>query len=267
MNLEKIGFALCKITNKNNEKNDNKIKDVFIYFADHDDIDKIKYPINKIDITDKNEIIQHLPYQVKDKGNTRQILYVTGSSGSGKSYYASNYIKEYIKMFPKNTVYIVSSLDKDEQIDKIKNVKRIKLDEKFNDHQFTIEDFRDSLMVYDDTEMIANKLIQEKISNIMNLILTTGRHTNSFVIKTSHVTNAGYKTKLILLESHSVTLFLITMGDKSLKYFLETSFGLGKKQIEKIKELDSRWVTICRTIPVSVIYEKGIFILNKKNNI
>ena len=119
-------------------------------------------------------------------------------------------------------------------------------------------------MVYDDTEMIANNMIQEKISNIMNLILTTGRHTNTFAIKTSHVTNAGHSTKLILLESHAVTLFLITMGDKSLKYFLETSFGLGKKQIDKIKELDSRWVTICRTMPVSIIHEKGIFILNKK---
>ena len=173
-------------------------------------------------------------------------------------------------MFPKNDVYIVSSLDKDEQLDKIKNVKRIKLDEKFYETPFTIEeDFRDTLVVYDDTEMIANKLIQEKITNILNLILTTGRHTNTFAINTSHVTNGGHKTKLILLESHSVTLFLVTMGEKSLKYFLETSFGLGKKEIDKIKELDSRWwVTICRTMPVvSVIHENGIFILNKKKKI
>jgi hypothetical protein len=107
-------------------------------------------------------------------------------------------------------------------------------------------------------------MVQEKITNIMNLILATGRHANTFAINTSHATNGGHRTKLILLESHSVTLFLATMGDRALKYFLETSFGLGKKQIDKIKELDSRWITICRTIPVSVIHEKGIFILNKK---
>jgi hypothetical protein len=30
------------------------------------------------------------------------------------------------------------------------------------------------------------------------------------------------------------------MGDRALKYFLETSFGLGKKQLDQIKELESR---------------------------
>jgi len=262
MNFENLGFALCKIVSE-----DKKTKDVNVYFATHDDKDKIKYPIETITLDDKKESMQHLPYTMKDKGNTRQILYVSGASGSGKSFYASSYIKEYVKMFPKNDIFIVSSLDKDEQLDKIKNVKRIKLDEKFYETPFTIEDFRNTLVVYDDTEMIANKLIQDKITNIMNLILTTGRHTNTFAINTSHVTNAGHRTKLMLLESHSVTLFLVTMGDKALKYFLETSFGLGKKQIDKIRELDSRWVTICRTMPVSVIHENGIFILNKKKKI
>jgi chromosomal replication initiation ATPase DnaA len=223
MNFEKIGFLLCKIVSK-----DKKTKDVNVYFATHDDKDKIKYPMESITLDDKNEIMQHLPYTMKDKGNTRQILYVSGASGSGKSYYASSYIKEYVKMFPKNDVFIVSSVDKDEQLDKIKNVKRIKLDEKFCDTGFSIEDFRDSMVIYDDTETIANKIVQEKITNIMNLILTTGRHTNTFAINTSHATNGGHRTKLILLESHSVTLFLQTMGDRSLKYLLETSFGLGK---------------------------------------
>jgi chromosomal replication initiation ATPase DnaA len=147
---------------------------------------------------------------MKDKGNTRQILYVSGASGSGKSYYASSYIKEYVKMFPKNDVFVVSSVDKDKQLDSIKNVKRIKLDEKFCDTGFSIDDFKDSMVVYDDTETIANKMVQEKITNIMNLILTTGRHTNTFAINTSHATNGGHRTKLILLESHSVTLFLQT---------------------------------------------------------
>jgi hypothetical protein len=259
MNFEKIGFSLCKIVAKDKTK-----KDVNVYFANHDDKHKITHPIDTIEIDESTECMQHMPYTMKDKGNTRQILYVSGASGSGKSYYSSNYIKEYVKMFPKNDVFVVSSVDKDEQLDKIKNVRRIKLDEKFCETGFTIEDFRDSMVVYDDTETIANTIVQEKITNIMNLILTTGRHTNTFAINTSHATNGGHKTKLILLESHSVTLFLQTMGDRSLKYLLETSFGLGKKQIDKIRELDSRWVTICRTMPVSVIHENGIFILNKK---
>ena len=100
MNFEKIGLNLCKIVS-----NDSKTKDVNVYFADRMDIDKVKYPLETLNLP-KDEVMQHLPYTDKGKGNTRQVLYVSGASGSGKSYYASNYIKEYVKMFPKNTVYI-----------------------------------------------------------------------------------------------------------------------------------------------------------------
>jgi hypothetical protein len=191
MNFEKLGFALCKIVSE-----DKKTKDVIVYFATHNnDKKKIKYPIESIKLDNDDESMQHMPYTMKDEGNTRQILYVSGASGSGKSYYAASYIREYVKMFPKNDVFVVSSVDKDKQLDSIKNVKRIKLDEKFYETPFTIEDFKDSLMVYDDTEMISNQMIKEKITNILDLILTTGRHTNTFAINTSHVTNGGQRTK------------------------------------------------------------------------
>jgi chromosomal replication initiation ATPase DnaA len=183
MNFEKIGLNICKIVS-----DDSKTKDINIYMADRKDIDKIKYPLESLELS-KNELMQHLPYQDLSNGNTRQILYVSGASGSGKSYYTANYMKEYTKMFPKNPIYIVSSLEKDEKLDKLKNVKRLKLNEEFCDNPFSIEDFKDSLLVYDDTEMITNSMIQEKITNILNLVLTTGRHTNTFAIKTSHVTN------------------------------------------------------------------------------
>jgi hypothetical protein len=87
MNFENLGFALCKIVSE-----DKKTKDVNVYFATHDDKDKINYPIETITLDDKKESMQHLPYTMKDKGNTRQILYVSGASGSGKSYYASSFI-------------------------------------------------------------------------------------------------------------------------------------------------------------------------------
>jgi chromosomal replication initiation ATPase DnaA len=266
MNFETIGLNICKIKQKNNDNNDkkkNKKKnsDVNIYMADKEQYKQIKHILPTIELTDENEVMQHLPYFNKS-GNLRQVLYISGASGSGKSYYTSDYMKEYAKMYPKNPIYIISSLEEDTKLDK--NTKRIKLNETFYDTQITINDFKDCLVVYDDTEMIANKLIQEKITNIMNLILTTGRHTNTYLIVTSHDTNAGHKTKLILLESHCITLFLNTMGHRSLKYLLETSFGFNKKQIDIIHNLNSRWVTIFRTAPITVMHENGAFTFNKK---
>jgi kynurenine formamidase len=206
-----------------------------------------------------DEIMQHLPFKNAGAGNTRQVLYISGASGSGKSYYTARYLSAFHRLFPKHKIYIVSSVEKDEQLDSIPGVKRIRLDEKFVNTPFTIEDFRDCMVVYDDTEMISNKVIMAKITAIKNLILTTGRHTGTFYIETSHATNAGHKTKLILLESHSITLFLISMGHRALIYALETGFGFSKKHIDKIKALPSRWVTIFRTAPVLVMHEGGMF--------
>lgn len=262
MNFEKIGLNICKITTKTPNKT---FVDIPIYMSDKADKNKIKYCVDEIMLTDENETMQHLPYSSKDSGNMRQVLYVSGASGSGKSYYTSSYMKEYHKMFPKNTIYIFSSLKKDKKLDEVKNTKRFILDETFYNTPFSIDMFKDSLVVYDDTEMIANPLIQEKITNIKNLILTTGRHTGTYIIITSHDTNAGNKTKLVLLESHCITLFLNTMGNRSLKYTLESSFGFNKGQIDKITSVDSRWVTIFRTAPITVMHENGIFIMNKKN--
>jgi hypothetical protein len=263
MNFEKVGLNICKITTKTPDKT---FVDIPVFMANKEDEDKIKHSVDDINVTEKNEIMQHLPYHDKSSGNMRQILYVSGASGSGKSYYTSSYMKEYHKMFPKNPIYIFSSLTEDKKLDEVKNTKRFKLDEAFYNTAFSIKDFSNCLVVYDDTEMISNPMIQEKICNIRDLILTTGRHTSTYMIVTSHNTNAGHKTKLILLESHCITLFLNTMGERALKYLLESSFGFSKKQIEKVKELNSRWVTIFRTAPITIMHEKGIFVLNKKLN-
>lgn len=259
MNFQDKGLNICKITTK---KPDKKFQEINIFVGDKEDTKNINV-FEEIKITEDEEIMQHMPYQDKDKGNTRQILYVSGASGSGKSYYTSAYMREYNKKFPKNKIYIISSLTEDKKLDAIKNTKRITLDEKFYNTPISINDFKDCLVVYDDTEMISNPLIQEKITNIKNLILTTGRHTNTFFVMTSHDTNAGHKSKLVLLESHCITLFLNTMGNRALKYVLETSFGFDRKQIEKIKSVDSRWITIFRTVPITIMYEKGIFTFNK----
>ena len=47
-----------------------------------------------------------------------------------------------------------------------------------------------------------------------------------------------------------------------MKYLLDSYFGLDKDQIKKIKKLNSRWVTIMKTYPMIVMYEKGAYILN-----
>lgn len=209
----------------------------------------------------KTQQMQHMPYKELNEKTYRQILYVTGASGSGKSYYTKMYIIQYQQLFPKNSVYIFSSLGEDRTLDSIKGLKRIKLDEKFYNTQFTIKDFADCLLVFDDTEVIKNPLLREKVTNILDLVLETGRHTSTFVIVTSHIATNGNRTKLILTEAHSVTIFPATIGGKTMKYLLDGYFGLDSEQIKHIRSLKSRWITIIKTYPMLVLYEKGAFVL------
>lgn len=260
MNLENKGLNIAKIRSREYEKD---FDEVPIYITDQQkEIKALKHEMDEIHIPEDcedEEVIQLIPYQDLKAGNTRQILYVSGASGSGKSYYSASYIKEYIKMFPKNKILLFSSVSEDKKLDKFKQLIRVKLDEEFYNRRFKIEDFENTLVIYDDTETIANPFIKEKLKNIMNLILTTGRHKSVFVIITSHITNAGHSTKMILTEAHSITLFLRTIGNKTLKYVLEGSFGFDKHQIKKIKQLDSRWVCVLKTYPMVVLHEKGMY--------
>lgn len=259
MNVEKVGIRLAKICDKENKDFD----DLFVYVEpDKDKVSNIFYEI-VIPENQKNVKMQHLPYKTQDK-TYRQVLYITGQAGSGKSYYCMMYIKEYQKLFPNNKVYIFSSLKSDDTIDQVKNLQRVKLDEKFYNTPFTTESFRDCLIVFDDHETIKNPLLREKIKNILDLILENGRHENTFVIVTSHVATNRERTKLILAEAHSITLFLATIGENTLDYVLRGYFGLSKEQIEKIVGLGSRWITVIKSYPMIVLYEKGMYVLNKK---
>ena len=120
MNFEK-GKIIAVIKDCENDKKRSKKKDnKFLYVDDKANNSKDHYEC------DYNETIQQLP----DKETERSILYITGPSGSGKSYYTRNYILEYKKMFSKNNVYIFSSLDSDETLDKIPKIKRVKFTDK-----------------------------------------------------------------------------------------------------------------------------------------
>lgn len=192
----------------------------------------------------------------------RQILYVTGPSGSGKSYFTRAYVQEFQKMFPKRPIILFSSITDDSSIDEIKGLKRVKLGPEFLEEDFEINDFKDTLVIFDDTDCISDKKLKLKVNGILNIILETGRHTNTYCIFTSHLPTAGNDTKRILNESHSITFFPQALGGRSLKYLLESYLGLDRDQIKKVKKLKSRWVSVSKSYPKVIISEKEIFTLN-----
>jgi chromosomal replication initiation ATPase DnaA len=166
MNYENIGKVVGKVINKNDRKKD-KIISISDKTAD------LENPMNKIVLNKSFETIQQIP----NKQQERQILYITGASGSGKSYYTQLYCSEYKKLYPKNEIYLFSSINEDSSIDKIKGLQRFILDDAFLKEEITAEDFKNSMVIFDDTDVISNKALKFKINSILNILLETGSST------------------------------------------------------------------------------------------
>lgn len=256
MNYENVGMPIAEMRFDGDKSKTRKI-------SVEPDKSNVSEYLEKISTRKPKEHIQHIP----NKKTERSILYITGASGSGKSYYTRNYCNEYKKLFPKNDIFLISSITDDSSIDKIKDLNRIILNNEFLGADLNVNDFKDSMVIFDDTDCITNKMTKMKVNNILNMLLETGRHTNTSVIYTSHLPTNGLDTRRILNECHSVTIFPNSLGGRALKYLLENYFGLDKDQIKKIKKLNSRWVTICKTYPMVVMSEKDVYVINPTDDV
>lgn len=248
MNFEMQGVPIASVINTDSKK------DPIISI---DDMKNARNCFNHIKLQG-NEKFQPIP----NRDIERQILYITGASGSGKSYYCKNYCDEFKKIYPKRDIYLFSSLTEDSSIDKIKGLKRIKLSNELLDENLTAEDFKNSLVIFDDTDCLVDKKMKVKINGILNSILETGRHFNVYCLFTSHLACSGNDTKRILNESQSITFFPHSLGGRALKYLLESYLGLDKHQIKRIKNLKSRWVTVTKTYPMSIVSEKEAYLIS-----
>jgi len=208
---------------------------------------------------DANEKFEPTPNVSKE----RDVLYIFGQSGSGKSYYVQMYAQNYKTLHPKNNMYVFSSLESDKGgLDKIKGIKRIKLDEAFiNDAVIPTADFTNSLVIFDDVDNISDKKTKAVVWTYLNNMLQTGRHFNISVAMTFHVSAGGNQTKMILNEATSLTFFPTTIGGRNLKYICDSYLGMDKEQIKKLKKINSRWITVVKSYPKVILSEKQAFIL------
>ena len=193
---------------------------------------------------------------VPNPNTERQCLYVCGQSGSGKSHFTTEYVKNYKKTFPKNNVYVISSIDEDKSIDSLKPKRINVLDPEFMDDEFTAVDFKDSIVIFDDVEVFPAK-IKKKVMGIVNNILQIGRHSNVSIIFTTHNPTKGAESKILLTESNIITVFPKTTGSGALKYLLNNYLGLDSKQIKEIRKMKSRAVSVVRGYPVVILTDKS----------
>lgn len=217
---------------------------------------------NDIQVKSHLELAKNSPLkfqQVPDTTSERDILYITGPSGSGKSTYVVNYCNEYRKKYPKRPIFVLSSLTEDETLDKVKGLKRIKLDDKMFEEPLEAEMFAESCVIADDTDVISDKKIREAVITLINQILEIGRHFKTTLIQTNHLATAGRDTRRILNEAKSIIYFPHSGSSHGIKYLLTEYCGISKKDMLKAKKGGSRWICIFKQYPCVIMGEKFMF--------
>lgn len=242
LNFSKDGYqiAIIKGGKENNQK---------LYLSDKDN-EKIK-TFDKIQL--KDGVFQQIPNNKRE----RDVGFVCGASGSGKSTYCKNYIIEYHKIYKDRPIYLFSHLDEDKVLDELGIIKRVRLSNDLLNENLTSKDFENCLVLMDDVEIITNKHIKKYVYQLMEEIAMTGRHFNTSLLMISH--NAvGGEVKRILNECH---FFVYFPWGQNLKYTLEKYIGIDQKQMKQIKATRSRWAVIFKNYPQAVLTEKHAFVL------
>ena len=192
----------------------------------------------------------------------RQCLYICGQSGSGKSHFTCEYVKQWKKQWPKRPVYVISNIAEDKCIDSLKPKRLDVMKSDFLSDDITAKDFKNAMVIFDDVDVFPYQ-VRRKVMGIVNSILQIGRHFNVSICFTTHNPTNGAETKILLAEANIITVFPKTTGNRALKYLLDAYLGLDKQQIAKIKAMKSRAVSVVRGYPQVIVGEKQAFLAHE----
>lgn len=218
----------------------------------------------------KELILRSGKFEILLNPKTREVIYIAGPSGVGKSTQSRSLIEVYHELFPDSPIFLFSKLTDDPAFDDLQKngiISRVVLNEQIIENPIEVLDEIDpkegALFVFDDTDTITNKDIMQQISNLKRDIMEVGRHSNIYSIQTSHLINGTNKndTRYILNELSKMIIFPGSGGYKQQRYVLENYWGLNKKQIEKILSTKSRWLCISKNYPQYVLTETECYLL------
>jgi len=190
----------------------------------------------------------------------REIFYICGASGSGKSYIAKGLAESYKKLHPGREVYLISKLEEDSTIDKAKP-KRINAQTLVDDYP-SIEEFQDCMVIFDDIDCFDGKVLKA-VHQLIDDIAITGRHTNTTMLFLTHFITNYKKTRLVLNEATHYVVYPQSTSYHALGYLLKTHVGMTKDDVRDLRKL-GRWVCICKNYPQTLLSEHTAKILHQE---
>ncbi len=220
-------------------------------------------------------------------GGFDRSIFLTGPSGSGKSFLAKSIMKHDLLDRP---IIIFSKIDDDDSLKDLKKLKitksslksggaisesdikkevgqprMIKIRLQTEDDLLNLpsnEELKNCVCLFDDIDAFPSE-ISAFLHEYRNSLLECGRHHNIMVLSTSHQLYNWARTRVILNESELVCLFPHSNKRTSMM-FLRDRMGLGKQEVINIvnEAMDSGRCLICKmSAPNIIMHNKGIILL------
>jgi hypothetical protein len=209
-------------------------------------------------VLDDEGSFELLPTTKKDK---REVWYVCGQSGSGKSYIAKGLAHYYHKMFPDRGVYLVSKLEKDDTLDALKFLKRINI-QSFIDDYPSLEEFKDCFIIFDDYDTLTGPA-GKVVAKIIDDLAIQGRHTNTQMACLSHYLTNYKATRLILNEATNIVVYPLSTSYHALRYLLRNYVGVEEEDLKRHRKMGSRWLMYSKGYPQYMICQKNAELLHQ----
>lgn len=197
-------------------------------------------------------------------------LYISGPSGCGKSTFLASWIKQYQIVFPDNDVYLFKRDSAvDPAFDKIDNMEVIDLEDfaaGYEDddgvlHQYDLQDFENSLVVFDDTSAIRSKEIRAAVRGMLEDMLENGRKKHISVAVSNHITCNREQTRLLMYEADRIVMFPHENARQT-RYVCRDYLGMdNKKDVSRLMSIPSRWVLVHKNSPRYVLHQKGVYVI------
>ena len=258
-----VGLTENSMTDKYKNMSGEELKDLI--FSNNTNKDIVK-TINNTRLTDKyvadggkimtikNKSMMFLP----DFSKERELIYIFGPSGSGKSFLTSRFVKEFKLGRPDYDVFLFSRLSEDSSLDFDYN--HIDMDEEVLSN-IDVESLENSIVIFDDTETPNDKKVMKLVDNLKDLIAQEGRHYNITMIVTTHMACNYNRTRIILNECQKYVIFPRGNGVKQMMNMLCDYGGLSQHQFEMVRKLDTRWCMLNTSYPNYIVYQSGITML------
>jgi hypothetical protein len=211
---------------------------------------------NKVALDDEG-IFELLP---NPDPKRREVWYIAGQSGSGKSWIAKQLALYYHKLFPKRGIFLISKLNKDETLDALKFIQRIPIQSFVSDYP-ALEEFKDTMCIFDDYDTLTGDA-DKVITKIIDDLAIMGRHENVTILALSHYLTNYKKTRLLLNEATHIVVYPLSTSYHALRYLLKNYVGIDEDDIKRHKKLGSRWLMYSKGFPQFMISQRDAELLH-----